>query len=196
MEGASIEPQGSSLGRVRFADMQHVDVYEEIMHRHLVSSYAGVKAVELCTGRATDPDDPNTDPRHRGSDWDAVMSLILSLADREESAQVALQERVEEKALCVLRENWHGVEAVAQALLRHRSLDSTDLLRILEDANCPRAKPVYEYKLNQLADCLWKLRHRYNALIEEGRQVEAQRVAAEQARVESKMQDLARLAER
>src|SRR5688572_4134817 len=112
MEGASVEPQGSSLGRVSLTDMEAVEVYDEIMHRHLVSSYAGVKAVELYTGRPTAPDDPNTDPGYQGSDWDGVMDLILRLAGPEENAQVALQERAEEKAQRILRENWRGVEAV------------------------------------------------------------------------------------
>jgi hypothetical protein len=196
MEGASIEPQGNALGRVSFADMEDMEVYDEIMHRHLVSSYAGVKAVELCTGRPTDPDDPNTDPRNQGSDWDSVMTPILKLAGPEESAQVALQERAEKEAQRILRENWGGVEAVVEGLLKHRKLDSTDLSRILEEANCPRAEPVYEYEREQLAKRLWDLMRKYNALIEEGRQEEAQCVAEECARVKVKMEDLGRLAER
>lgn len=106
---------------------------------------------------------------------------------------MALQEQAEEKAQRILRENWRGVETVAEALLRDDSLDSTDLPRILREANCPRGEPVYE--LEQLANRLWELIHRYNALIEEGRQEEAQRVAEEHARVKAKMEDLARLAE-
>jgi hypothetical protein len=190
MEGASIEPRGNSLGRVSFADMEDMEVYGEIMYRHLVSLYAGVKAVEPCTGRPTDPDDPNTDPRNQGSDWDAVMTLILKLAGPEESAQVALQERAKKAAERILRENWGGVEAVVDALLKHRKLDSTDLSRILEEANCPRAEPVYEYELEQLAKRLWDLTRKYNALIEEGRQEEAQRVDEDHARVEAKMEAL------
>jgi hypothetical protein len=196
IEGASIEPQESSLGRVSLAHIEAMEVYDEIMHRRLVSFYTGVKAVELYTGRPTAPDDPNTDPRSRGSDWDAIMDLTLTLAGPEESAQVALQEQAEEDAQRILRENWRGVEAVADALLKHRSLDSADLSRILEEANCPRGEPVYEYELEQLANRLWELKHRYNALIEEGRQEEAGRVAEEHALVESKMNDLARSAER
>jgi hypothetical protein len=195
MEGASIEPQGSSLGRVSFTEMEAMEVYDEILHRHLVSSYAGVKAVELYTGRLTDPDDPNMDSRYQGSDWDQVMDLILRLAGPEESAQVALQEQAEEKAQRILRENWRGVETVAEALLRDDSLDSTDLPRILREANCPRGEPVYEYELEQLANRLLELIYRYKALIDEGRQEEAQGVAEEHARVKSQMEDLARLAE-
>jgi hypothetical protein len=167
MEGASIEPQGSSLGRVSFTDIKDMEVYDEIMHRYLLSSYAGVKAVELYTGRPTDPDDLNTDPRIEGSDWDTIMALTLSLAGPEESEQGALQEQAEEQARRILGENWHGVEAVAQALLRGRSVESKDLSRILSEANCPRGEPVYEYELEQLANHLWELKHRYNALIEE-----------------------------
>jgi hypothetical protein len=196
MEGASIEQQGSSLGRASFVSMEDMEVYDKILYRHLVTSYAGVKAVELYTWRPTAPDDPNTDPRSKGSDWDAVRKLISWLAGPEESAQVALQERAEEEAQRILRENWRGVGAVARALLRDRSLDSANLSRILEEANCPRGEPVYEYELDKLADRLWELKHRYRALIEEGQQAEARRVAEEQARVESKMEDLARLAER
>jgi hypothetical protein len=88
-----------------------------------------------------------------------------------------------------------GVEAVADALLRHRSLNTADLSRILGEANCPRGEPVYEYELEQLANRLWELKHRYNALIEEGRQKDARRIAEEHAQVESKMEELARLAE-
>ena len=51
-----------------------------------------MKAVELCTGRPTSPDNPNTDPRVGGSDWDAIVDLIRALTGPEESAQVALQE--------------------------------------------------------------------------------------------------------
>ena len=195
MASASIEPHGSSLGRVSFADMEDSEVYDEIMHRHLLSSYAGVKAVEIYTGQPTAPDDPNTDPRSRGSDWDAIMDLTLTLASPEESAQVALQEQAEEEAERILRENWRGVEAVAQALLRGRSVDSKDLTRILSQANCPRSAPVYDYELNKLADRLWELKRQYKALNEEGRQEEARRVAEEHARVESEMKGLARLAE-
>jgi hypothetical protein len=195
MDGASIDPQGSSLGRVSFTDMEHMEVYDDILHRRLVSSFAGVKAVELCTGRPTDPDDPNTNPGYQGSDWDEVMDLTLRLAGREESAQVALQEQAEEEAQRILRENWRTVEAVAEALLRNSSLDGAGLSRILEEANCPRGEPVYEYEQSRLADRLWELERRYKALIEGGRQEEARRVAEEHARVESEMKDLARLAE-
>jgi hypothetical protein len=155
-----------------------------------------VKAVELYTGRPTAPDDPNTDPRVKGSDWDTIMALTLSLAGPEESKQVTLQEQAEEQARRILGENGRGVEAVAQALLRGRSVESKDLSRILSEANCPRGEPVYECELEQLANHLWALKHRYNALIEEGRQEEARHVAEEHARVESKMNDLARSAER
>jgi hypothetical protein len=196
MEGASVEPQGSSLGRVSFADMAHIEIYDALLHRYLVSSYAGVKSVELYTGRPTDPDDPNTDPGYQGSDWDGVMDLILRLAGPEENAQVAMQERAEEKAQRILRENWRRVEAVAEALLTHRNLESTGLSRLLEEANCPRGEPVYEYELHHLANRLWELNKRYHALIEEGRQEEARRIDGERARVESKMEDLSRLAER
>jgi hypothetical protein len=195
MEGASIEPQESSLGRVSLAHIKSMEVYDEIMHRRLVSFYAGVKAVELYTGRPTAPDDPNTDPRSRGSDWDAIMDLILTLAGPEESAQVALQEQAKENAQRILRENWSGVEAVADALLKHRSLDSADLPRILVEANCLRGKPVYEYEQNKLSERLGELGNQYNALLEEGHQEEARRVAAEYAQVKSKMDDLARLYE-
>jgi hypothetical protein len=196
MEGASIEPQESSLGRVSFADMEDMEIYDEIMHRRLVSSYAGVKAVELCTGRPTAPDDPNTDPRDKGSDWDQVMDLIPRLAGPEESEQVVLQRQAEEKAQRILRENWRGVETVAQALLRGRSLNSSDLSRILAETNCPRGEPVYDYELNKLSDRRFQLMHRYHALIEEGRHKDARRIAEEYARVDSKMEDLVRLAER
>lgn len=89
-----------------------------------------MKTVELCTGRPTDPDDPNTNPGYQGSDRDEVMDLTLGLAGSEEGAQVALQEQAEEEAQRILRENWHGVEAVAEALLRDGNLRSTDLSRI------------------------------------------------------------------
>ena len=36
-QSASIEPRGSSLGRVSFTDMEHMELYDEILHRHLVS---------------------------------------------------------------------------------------------------------------------------------------------------------------
>jgi ATP-dependent Zn protease len=152
MEGASIEQQGSSLGRVRFADMEAMEVYHEILRRHLVSSYAGVQAVELHTGRPTDTDDPNIDPRVKGSDWDGVMDLTLRLAGQEESTQVTLQEKAENEAQRILGENWRTVETITQALLRDRSLDSADLSRIMEEANSPRGEPVYDYEINKLAD--------------------------------------------
>ena len=79
--------------------------------------------------------------------------------------------------------------------MRDDSLDSTDLHRILREANCPRGEPVYEYELEQLANRLLELINRYKALIDEGRKEEAQRVAEEHARVTSQMEDLARLAE-
>jgi hypothetical protein len=195
-EGASIERQENSLGRVTFAEIEAIEVYDELMDRHLLSSYAGVKAVELYTGRPTDPDDPNMDPSYKGSDWDEVMDLTLRLAGPEESAQVALQEQAEEKAQRILREHWSGVEAVADALLRRRSLNSADLSRILKEANCPRGERVYEYELEQLSNRLLELILRHNARIDEGHQEEAQRVAEEHARVKSKMNDLASKAER
>jgi hypothetical protein len=196
MEGASIEKQGSSLGRVTYTDMEAMGVYDEILYRHLVSSYAGVRAVELCTGRPADPDDPNMDPRYKGSDWDGVMDLTLALGGPEESGQAAVQERAEEEAQRILRENWRGVEAVADALLRDRSLNSSDLSRILEETNCPRGEPVYDYELNKLSDRRFQLTHQYHALIEEGRHKDARRMAEEYALVKSKMEDLMRLAER
>jgi hypothetical protein len=98
MEGASIEPRESSSGRVSLATLEHMEMYNEILHRHLVSSYAGVKAVELYTGRPTDPDDPNTDPRVKGSDWDDVVDLVLSLAGPEIGAQVSWQKQSNEEA--------------------------------------------------------------------------------------------------
>jgi hypothetical protein len=195
MEGASIEPQGSSLGRVSFADMEAMEVYDEILHRHLVSFYAGVKAVELYTGRPTDPDDPNMDPGYQGSDWDGVGDLTLRLAGPEKSEQVAVKEQAEEEAQRILRENWRGVEVVAEALLRYRSLDSADLSRILEEANCLRGEPAYEYEQNKLGDRLGELMHRHNALVEEGHQEEAQHVAVEYAQVKAEMENLARLYE-
>jgi hypothetical protein len=195
MEGASIEQQESSLGRVTFADIEAMEVYDELMDRHLVSSYAGVKAVELYTGRPTDPDDPNMDPRYQGSDWDGVMDLTLALGGPEESAQADVQERAEEKAQRILRENWRGVQAVAEALFTHRNLDSADLSRIMDEANCPRGEPVYEYKLYQLSNRQGELVNRLNTLIKEGRQDEAQRVKEVLARVKSQMEDLARLYE-
>jgi hypothetical protein len=196
MEAPSIEPQGSSLGRVGFTDMEAMEVYDDILYRHLVSSYAGVKAVELCTGRPTDPDDPNMDPSYKGSDWDGIMDLTLRLGGPEESGQAAVQERAEEEAQRTLRENWRGVEAVANALLRHRSLNSENLSRILEETNCPRGEPVYDYELNKLSDRRFQLTHQYHALIEEGRHKDARRMAEEYALVKSKMEDLMRLAER
>jgi hypothetical protein len=59
----------------------------------------------------------------------------------------------------------------------------------------PRGESVYEYELEQLANRLWELMHPYKALIDEGRQEEAQRVADEHARVKSQIEDLARSAE-
>jgi len=59
----------------------------------------------------------------------------------------------------------------------------------------PRGESVYEDELEQLANRLWELMHHYKALIDEGRQEEAQRVAEEHARVKFQMEDLARLAE-
>ncbi len=172
-----------------------MEVYDEVLHRHLISSYAGVKVVELYTGRPTHPDDPNTNPGYWGSDWDEIMDLTLRLAGPEERAQVALQEKAEEMSQRILRENWRGVEAVAQALLKHRNLGSTDVSHILEEANCPRGELVYEYELNQLAERLWVLKRRLWALTKEGRQEEAQRVTEDYARAKSKMEDLAKLAE-
>jgi len=195
MEGASIEPQGSSLGRVSFADMKYMEVYDEIASRYLLSSYAGVKAVELHTGRPTAPDDPNTEPRVEGSDWDSITALTLTLAGPDESEQVALQEQAEEKARRILHENWRGVESVAEALLRHRILGSAHLSKVLEEASCPRGEPVYEYEINKLTDRQWKLMHQYKALIEEGRQNEAQHVGEELARVKSEIKNLAKSAE-
>jgi hypothetical protein len=122
MEGASIERQEGSLGRVSFADMEYMEVYDDLLHRRLVSAYAGVKAVELCTGRRTDPDDPNTNPEYQGSDWDEVMDLILRFAGSEEGTRVALQNQAEDEAQHILEENRRGVEAVAEALLRDGSL--------------------------------------------------------------------------
>ena len=196
MEGASIEVQGNSLGRVSLADLEHMEVYDEILHRHLVTSYAGVKAVELCSGQPTDPDDPNTNPGTRGSDWDAIMDLVLALAGSEVSSQAALQEEAESEARRILSENWPGVEALARALLIYRSLGSAELSRILEEANTPRGEPVYEYRLNQLAGRLWSLTHRYRSLLDEGLQEEARRIAVEHARVKAEMEDMARIAER
>jgi hypothetical protein len=195
MEGVSIEPQGSSLGQVSHTDLEQMEMYDEILRRHLVSCYAGVKAVELYTGRATDPDDPNTDPRVEGSDWDAIVELTMTLAGPEQSARVAMQEQAEEEARRVLRENWHAVEVVAQALLKDRSLDSDDISRILREANCSPGEPVYDYELDRLADRSWELALRQNALTAEGRHEEAQRVAEELAQVRSKQNDLSRLAE-
>src|SRR5215212_6083343 len=103
MEGASIEPQDSSLGRVSFADIEHLEMYDEILRGLLLSSYAGVRAVELYTGRPTVPDDLNRDPRYQDSDWDDVMDLILRLAGTEERAQVALQEQANEETQRILR---------------------------------------------------------------------------------------------
>ena len=78
------------------------------------------------------------------------MALTLTLAGPGESEQVALQEQAEEDGQRILRENWGAVEAVADALLKHRSLNSVDFSRILEEANCPRGEPVYDYELNKL----------------------------------------------
>jgi hypothetical protein len=183
------------LGRVSFTDMEHMEVYDDILCRRLVSSYAGVKAVELHTRRPTDFDDPNINPRVMGSDWDEVMDLTLRLVGQEESAQVTLQEKAEKEAQGILGENWRTVETIAQALLRDRSLDSADLSRIMEEANCPRGEPVHEYELNKLTDRKWELAHQYSALIEEGRQDEAQPVGEELARVECEIKNLARSAE-
>src|SRR4028118_1370490 len=196
MEGVSIEPQESSLGRVTFVPVEDIAAYNEILHRRLVSTYAGVRAVELFTSRPTDPGNPNLDPRDQGSDWDEITDLTFRLAGPEESAQVAVQERASEEAQQILRENWYGVESVAEALLRHRSLQSANLSRILEEANCPRGEPVYEYELDQVGDRLWTLRLQYNELVRQGCQEKARRVAEENARLEAWMEDVVRSAER
>ncbi len=196
IEGVPIEPQGNSWGRVTTADIENMEAYQGILCHHLVSSCAGVKAEELHTGRPTDREDPSTDPGSPGSDWATVGLLISKLAGPEENASVTLHKRANEKAQRILRENWRGVEAVAEALLRHRNLESAYLSRILEEADCPRGGPVSEHELDQLVDRLWKLRHQHNALVGEGRQEEARRVAEELARLESRMEDLARSADR
>ena len=118
MEGASVETQGDSAGRITLAETENIELYDELLRRRLVTSYAGVNAVKMYIGQPTAPDDPNVDPGSQGSDWDNISDLILRLADPEKSAQEALKKEAEEVAQHSLRDNWHAVEAVAETLLQ------------------------------------------------------------------------------
>jgi hypothetical protein len=195
MEGASIEPQGDSLGRVNYNDVKFMEEYPETLRRHLVSTFAGVEADKFYSGQPIDPDDPNTDADVPGSDWSTLLLLTAALAPDPES-QVVLQEQAQERAERLLRENWHAVGAVAEALLRHRTLECTDLYQILEGTGCPRGKPDIDYEGDQLNDRYWKSWYRYDELTKEGDEEGAQRVYEEFVHLQSEIEELKRLDER
>jgi hypothetical protein len=194
-KGASVVPKESSLGRVVYEHVEAIEVFDELLRRHLISSYAGVKAVEILTGQPIDPEDVNMDPSVQGTDWDMVMDLVLRLAGTDEEQQLLVQERAEAEALCVLKDNWRGVEAVATALLERRNLDGADLSRILQDVGCQRGEPLYEHEMELLSKRLFELIGRERELMDAGQSEEAQRVALERTRVQSKMEELGSWAE-
>jgi ATP-dependent Zn protease len=47
MEGASVETQGDSAGRITLAETENIELYDELLRRRLVTSYAGVNAVKM-----------------------------------------------------------------------------------------------------------------------------------------------------
>jgi len=140
LESTSISEVDDSLGRIIFdrepEHWRYVEGAKEIMFALIVISLAGVKAAEMGMGLPTEPNDPNTDFSLLGSDWHGTLGYLDELCGEDESRQEEVWERAEREAERVLRENWPAVDALAESLLEHETLDAQHLESILETAGC------------------------------------------------------------
>jgi hypothetical protein len=177
MDGASISEKDHSLGRVIFGREPEYWRYregaEEIMFALIVVSRAGVKAAEMGTGSPTDADDPNIDPNILGSDWRGTLQYLDELCGEDESRREVIWEQAGREAERVLRENWPAVEAVAERLLEHKTLDALQLEAILESANCEHDESVVtraflDDEHERLVSRKFELWGRHDKLIDEG----------------------------
>jgi hypothetical protein len=139
LEELSVVPNEESKGRVSsslFKDfykfLEDVDADEdEVLEVYLVSLLSGIKTVEILTGEETHPDNPNADLSLVDSDYDQVGRVISSLAGPTAESQAAVYEEACSQAESFLQENWPAVEAVAEALLKHKTLTGSECAEIV-----------------------------------------------------------------
>lgn len=138
IESADVVETEGRAGVVVHADPPEnwdIGIYGEEMEAwyfgHIMSTVAGVQAVEILNGRPAHRDDPNLQYWVPGSDYATVGLLFGELGPE------ALQ-RAYDEAEQVLRENWRAVRAVASALLQHKTLDKESLYSVFEEAGCSR----------------------------------------------------------
>lgn len=109
---------------------------ETYMMRQIMVAFSGVKAIEMLTGQEHDPRASDVQFWWPGSDWNRLNTWLPMLAAPEDQPKV--YDEAWDETERVLRENWHAVEAVAQALLDREELDAEALRSILEEAGCAR----------------------------------------------------------
>jgi hypothetical protein len=131
----SIIPDAESQGRV-FAPLEDQRRYEidgdEYLEGHLVTLFAGVKAVELHFGTEVDSDDPNTDLSILQSDYGQAGDIVLTLAGSDPERQYEVSERARGRADSLVCGHWPAVQAVAQALLIRKELSGGELEDLIE----------------------------------------------------------------
>jgi len=137
MEGADVVATGDRAGALKMGDYPvnwNAGAYGEPRTSWycgiVMTFFAGIQAVELFTGKPAGEDDSNL-MQLPGTDWSGVAKLF------DELGQDAL-DQAHDKAEQVLRDNWHAVEAVAEALLERATLDKGQLYAVLEEAGCVR----------------------------------------------------------
>jgi hypothetical protein len=138
---------------------------EKFIVRQIAVAFAGVRAVEILTGREHDPQSSDMQKWIPGSD-SSRLKVWLPLAEEDPVEQPLFYDQAWDEAKLVLRENWDAVRALAQALLEHEELDAADVRSILEEAGCTRDDaPVRRVYLEVMGE---KLREQRSELRTQG----------------------------
>jgi ATP-dependent Zn protease len=105
--------------RVRYADW--VESEYAYLYAHMVSSYAGMEAVNIDLG-FVGPD----------SDYGKIAGGLLEIAGADEQEQAETAERARRHAQLLLSSRWSKVEAVAETLMDRKTLDERECREVLE----------------------------------------------------------------
>jgi hypothetical protein len=171
----SIVPSEEHLGLIgipidealadRLDMLKFSDDGETFIVRRIAGVFAGVRAVEILTGREHDPRSSDTQTSFPDSDW-SQLNLWLPLAEEDPDEQPLFYDQAWDEAEHVLRENWGAVRALAEALLERQELSAAAVRSILQEAGCARDEaPIRRVVLEVQED---KLRERLHKLMSEG----------------------------
>ena len=137
--GATIVPEGEIAGQA-YAPLMDAMRYEwpegeaDYLKRHLIVLFAEMKAVERVMAPLADPEEPNLDISDLESDYGQAADVVLNVAGPSEEEQLELSRWAQEEAESLLNANWAAVEAVASALLEHRTLSGTQCKKIVKES--------------------------------------------------------------